>query len=274
MGEPLLNILLVIIAVILLTIASYQDIKARLVSDWIWLLMIGGGSILHLLQFVIALNESINMDEYLFSLFMNVIIALLLGLFLMLSALGGEADRIAFFAIAFVTPQQSAIFPIANADYVYLFSFLPKIIGTFFNAYLLAILVPIGIFLYNLIQKRRKGLKYIYPQTSTLAKLFLHFIGYPKATNAISKEINENPWHFDFLEDFVDGEWKIKFQMQLDTPEADLEKKLKLAELLEANEKDFVWVQPSLPFIFFILIGFILEILMGNLILSIMSFIL
>ena len=61
--------------------------------------------------------------------------------------------------------------------------------------------------------------------------------------------------------------------MQLDTPEADLERKLKIAELLEANEKEFVLVQPSLPFMLFILLGFILEILMGNIILSIFSLI-
>jgi preflagellin peptidase FlaK len=274
MSEPILNFITIIIAVVLLSMAAYQDIKSRMISDWVWICMIGSGSILHILQLLTTLNSSNGGQEYLFSLLINVIIALLLGIFLTLSALGGEADRIAFFAIAFVTPLQSPIFSIANPEYTYVFSLLPKILGTFFNAYLLSIPVPISIFLYNLTNKRRKREDYTYQPNSRWKKIFLFFIGYPKTTTDIVKEIKAKPWHFDFLEDFIDGEWKIHFQLQLDTPEADLERKLKLANLLENNEKKVVWVQPSLPFIAFIFIGFVSEILLGNLILSFMSLIL
>jgi len=274
MSEPVLNFLTIIIAVILLSIAAYQDIKARMISDWLWIFMIGSGSMLQILQFITMLNSTTGWQEYLFSIFLNIIIALLIGLFLTLSALGGEADRIAFFAIAFVTPLQSPLFSIASPEYSYLFSFLPKILGTFFNAYLLAIPVPIGIFFFNFIQKRRNRANYAYQHNSRWEKIFINFIGYPKTTTDIVKEIQTNPWHFDFLENFIEGEWKIQIQLQLDTPEADLERKLKVAELLESEKKKVVWVQPSLPFIAFIFIGFILEIFFGNLILSIMSLVL
>lgn len=273
MSEPAINFLMVIIAVMLLGIASYHDIKTRMVSDWIWICMIASGSVLHILQLITTLNSPNETQEYLFSLIFNLIIALILGIILTLTALGGEADRIAFFAIVFVTPLQSSIFTVVNLEYAYLFSFLPKTLGIFFNAYLLAIFVPVSIFFYNLIQKRRERVIYNYQRSSRWTIIFLHFIGYPKTTNDIVKEIKEKPWHFDFLEDFIEDEWKIHFQMQLDTPEADLERKLKIAELLETDEKNVVWVQPSLPFISFILIGYILEFLVGNLILSTMSFI-
>ena len=229
MSEPLLNFITISIAVILLGMAAYQDIKDRMISDWVWICMIGSGSILHILQLLITLNSSKGGQEYLFSISMNIIIALLLGIFLTLSALGGEADRIAFFAIAFVTPLQSPIFSIANPEYAYVFSLLPKILGTFFNAYLLSIPVPISIFLYNIAKKRRKREDYCYPPNSRWKKVFLYFIGYPKTTTDIVNEIKAKPWHFEFLEDFIDGEWKIHFQVQLDTPEADLEKKLKIS---------------------------------------------
>ncbi|MCK4847792.1 MAG: hypothetical protein KAT16_02075, partial [Candidatus Heimdallarchaeota archaeon] len=114
MSEPVLNLLIIIIAVILLSIAAYQDIKTRMVSDLIWICMIGSGSVLHMLQLITTLNSSNGAQEYLFSIFLNIIIALSLGIFLTLSALGGEADRIAFFAIAFVTPIQPQIFSISN----------------------------------------------------------------------------------------------------------------------------------------------------------------
>ncbi len=274
MSEPLLNFITIIIAIILLSMAAYQDIKDRMISDWVWICMIVSGSILHILQLLTILNSSNGGQEYLFSVLLNISIALLLGIFLTLSALGGEADRIAFFAIAFVTPLQSPIFSIANPEYAYVFSLLPKILGTFFNAYLLSIPVPISIFLYNLAKKRRKRGDYAYQPNSRWKRIFLYFIGYPKTTTNIVKEIKAKPWHFDFLEDFIEGEWRIHFQLQLDTPEADLERKLKLAELLENNGKKVVWVQPSLPFIAFIFIGFVTEIFLGNLILSFMSLIL
>ena len=273
MSEPAINILIIIIAIILLGIASYHDIKTRMVSDWIWVCMIGSGSTLHILQLISTQSIPNGFQEYLFNVFLNLIIALILGLLLTLSALGGEADRIAFFAIVFVTPLQSPLIPVTNPEYAYLFSFLPKILGTFFNAYLLAIFVPISIFFYNLVQKRRKRDFYDFQGSSRLKSIFLLFIGYPISTMNILKAVKEKPWHFDFLEAFEEDEWKIHFHMQLDTPEADLERKLKIAELLETDEKKVVWIQPSLPFISFILIGFILEILMGNIILSIMSFI-
>ncbi|MHA2033525.1 MAG: A24 family peptidase C-terminal domain-containing protein [Candidatus Kariarchaeaceae archaeon] len=273
MSDPAISFLMVVIAVILLGIASYHDIKTRMVSDWIWICMIGSGSVLHILQLVTKLNSPNETQEYIFSLGFNLIIALILVTILTLTALGGEADRIAFFAIVFVTPLQHSIFTVVNIEYAHLFSLLPKILGIFFNAYLLAIFVPISILFYNLIQKRRKRVRYNYQRSSRWTQIFLHFIGYPKTTNDIVKEIKEKPWHFDFLEEFIEGEWYIHFQMQLDTPEADLERKLKIAELLETDEKNFVWVQPSLPFISFIFFGYILEFLVGNLILSIMSFV-
>ena len=98
------------------------------------------------------------------------------------------------------------------------------------------------------------------------------FIGYPRSTENILEELNKQPWHFDFLEEFVDEEWKINLQFRLDTPEADLKRKINTAELLEKKEKKFVWIQPSLPFITFIFAGFLLEILVGNIIISVMSF--
>ena len=274
MSDPVINLLIIVTAVLLLGIASYHDIKTRLVSDLIWICMISSGSVLHILQLIFTLNTSNGAQDYLFNLFLNLVIALILGLVLTLSALGGEADRIAFFAIVFVTPLQSPIFPITNPEYAYIFSFLPKILGVFFNAYLLAIVVPISIFFYNIAQKRRNQDKYDFKNSSGLKSIFLLFVGYPKSTSNIMKIVENKPWHFDFLEIFEEDEWKIHFHMQLDTPEADLKRKLKIAELLENDEKKVVWVQPSLPFISFIFIGFILEIFVGNIILSIMSFIL
>ena len=273
MTNPLINFLIIIIALFLLSIASYHDIRTRMISDWIWICIMGSGLVLHLLQLIITIYIPNEAQDYLFNVLFNLIIAALIAILLTLSALGGEADRIAFFAVAFVIPIQQPIFSMANPEFTYLLSFLPKILGIFFNAYLVAAAVPIFIFFYNFFQKRRKRENFDYMGSSKLGSIFLHFIGYPKSTMDIVKVVKDKPWHFDFLEVYKNDEWKINFNLQLDTPEADFERKLKLAERLENDKKEVVWVQPSLPFISFISIGYVLEILVGNIILSIMSFI-
>ena len=81
----------------------------------------------------------------------------------------------------------------------------------------------------------------------------------------------DKPWHFDFLEDFTDETgWSVLFRVRLDTPEADLRRKQELISSIQITEKQSIWVQPSLPFIFILMLGFFAEILVGNLVLLFM----
>jgi hypothetical protein len=108
---------------------------------------------------------------------------------------------------------------------------------------------------------------YELPHESLWVRFAVRFVGYPHSTNNLSEEIEKTPWHFDFLEDFKDDSiWKIVFRPMLESPEADIKRKNDLISLLKAKEKKHVWVQPSSPGIFYLTLGFIADIFLGNII--------
>ena len=267
MLESSLTLILFSIAFLLLFLGAYQDWKTREIVDWIWIAMIGSGCILHILQIILLLMNNLDIQSYLFTWLSNIFIALILAAFLTFSGLGGEADRIAFIAISFVSPVQQPLFSITDPKYDIIFSITPKILGTFFNAYLLAMSVPIALLCYNLIRRNTIREFYTISNQSFIVKIVLFFIGYPRSTQRISEEIEKKPWHFDFLETYDDvSGWKYIFQMRLETPEADLSRKKEIAKKTQIHNKESIWVQPSLPFIVFLLLGFLLETLLGNVI--------
>ncbi len=265
MLEFLINLFLVLIALFILLIGSIQDLKTREVVDWIWVVIAISGCVLHSLQILLLLYNGTSIQNYLFTWLGNVFFAIILALFLSISGLGGEADRIAFVAISFITPILQPIFSITDPKYDIIFTITPKIVGTFFNAYLLAISAPVIIFCYNLIRKIRTGELYGISNASMTKRFALYFIGYPRRTQFILEEIERKPWHFDFLEEYnEESGWKFTFKLRLDTPEDDLKRKMTVAQQTITHDKQSIWVQPSLPFILFILLGFLLELLLGN----------
>ena len=65
----------------------------------------------------------------------------------------GEADAIAIFAIAIITPIGQPVIAFTDPQYELVVRFIPRILGTFFNAHLFAISAPVLIFCYNLVNK-------------------------------------------------------------------------------------------------------------------------
>jgi hypothetical protein len=273
MSNPIINLILLLCASVLLLIGAIQDLKTREVVDWVWILMILCGSLLNLVQVFLFIFEGLNPVNFLSSWIGNIIMALILGLLLTLTGMGGEADRIAFIAIAFITPVQQPLFLNTDPQISLILSSIPKIIGTFFNSYLLGISIPIILFCYNSIKKSASNKNSMLIINSVWMKLSLYFVGYPRSTKNLRKELKTKPWHFDFLEEYTeDSGWKFNFRMRLDTPEVDLARKYQIVTHLETFKKEVVWVQPSLPFIAFIFSGFILNELIGNIIFILMSY--
>ncbi|UCG90532.1 MAG: hypothetical protein JSU57_02025 [Candidatus Heimdallarchaeota archaeon] len=271
MIESGLNIILLFFVFLLLSIGSWHDIKTREVADWIWLSMIGGGIAVHILQIILLILAKEAVLEYFTTWTINVAFALSLALFLTFSGLGGEADRIAFIAIGFASPISPPLLIFQDPVYKILIAITPRILGAFFNAYFITLPVPFLIFCYNIMNQRFHPDLYIFSNESIWKRFFIRFIGYPRQTRNLDKELKEKPWHFDFLEEVKEEKgWKIMFRARLDSPEADLTRKRELISLIQITEKRSIWVQPSLPFIFILMLGFFADILFGNLVLLFM----
>ncbi len=276
MVESLLNLILLFIAIFLLFLGALQDWKTREIVDWIWVVMIVSGFIIHLLLIIILLMDSTEALEdlkmYLIPWLGGIIFALFLAVFYSLTGLGGEADRIAFIAIAFISPVQLPLFSLLDPKYDALISIIPRIFNVFCNTYILSISVPLLLFFYNLV-RRNTGNQTIYALNKPiLTKIGLYFIGYPRYTKGILEEIKKKPWHFDFLElyDEIYG-WIFDFRIGLGTPEEDFSRLVEIAKKTQTHNKESIWVQPSFPLMVFFLLGFLTEILVGNLMLILLS---
>lgn len=269
-----LNFLLLILAFILLGIATIEDFKSREITEWIWLIMIAGGIIIHGLQLVLQIVGKESINDYLITLIMNIIFSFGLAMFIFYTGLMGEADAIALVAIAVVTPIIQPFITIADPQYEIVAKMLPRILGTFFNAHLFAISAPLLIFFYNLFNQRMNPELYSLPNESLWVRLLIRFIGYPHLTQNLSEEIENRPWHYDFLEDFSnDSEWKIAFRILLDTPEADLQRKKDLISLVKEEKKKSIWIQPTSPGIFYLMLGYLADLIFGNIIIVLMALI-
>jgi Flp pilus assembly protein protease CpaA len=271
--ENILNVILCCIVILLLFIASFQDIKTREVVDWIWIVMGLSGISILIVIVIFQLIDGLNIQDFLLNWIWNLIFAIIIVLFLTFTSLGGEADRIAFFVLGLISHNFEPIFEFNNPKYELISPFLPNIVSIFFNAYLLAIAVPIIIFSFNLMGKARSKKKYLLPDEGILSRISILFVGYPRTTSKLVETIQRNPWHFDFLEiPDENNSWKINFRVQLGSPEEDFNKKIEIATNIETNKhKKYVWVQPSIPFIVLISLGLILNLMFGNLIFIIFS---
>jgi len=261
----MIDILLISFSLFLLFIASYYDIKSREVADWIWLIMIIGGIIFHLIQSLIFILNKEPFLDYLMDWGGNLIIAFIIALILLMGGLWGGADMFALIAIAVCSPMTAPVFILGDNRVEILREIFPPSFSLLSNAILLTIPVPLILFFYNCFHLIIHSDKYKFHHESLKSRIAVLFIGYPRNTLEISTEIETKPWHFDFLEEY-DQEigWRLKFRLGLDNPENDLKRKLIIVDLIKNTNKQTIWVQPSYPFILILTLGFITEILLGN----------
>ncbi|UCE12153.1 MAG: hypothetical protein JSV04_08080, partial [Candidatus Heimdallarchaeota archaeon] len=181
------------------------------------------------------------------------------------------ADRIAFIAIAVNSPIFQPLFVFSDPQYEILVVYTPRILSTFFNAYLLAIPVPFLIFAYNFINQYLHPEFYNLSNESRWTRFLIRFIGYPRHIEDLKEKMKKNPWHFDFLEEFQEKNgWQISFRVRLDKPEIDLNRKEEIISHAQSKEKISIWVQPSLPFIFILMLGYIADFIVGNILFGVL----
>ena len=226
----LLDSIRLIVGTILLTYASYTDIKTRRAANILWILMALIGVILLVIQYI---EEGYPNIWYL--AFIPIMIALMY-LFFQMRLLFGGADAKALMALAILIPIQPHI-----GDFPLWASFLPGSWTIFANATILFLFIPLSLFVYNIAKKNLR---------------FPHcFMGY-----VISVEQAKHTFVWP-MEKIKDGKRKLVYMPK----NFDIEEEL--AEF-EKNGITDIWVTPKIPFMIPLLVGFLVSFILGDILLQ------
>ncbi len=247
----MLDLLKVLLCMPFLIYACYTDIKCRRVSNQVWVVMLGVFSPIIIYEII-----TYGLSYIMWIAISFILIFIFVYILFYVGAFGG-ADAKALMALAIIFPLYPALmigsytFPLEGIPPISLFT-----LTLFGNSVLLTVIVPIGLFFYNLTR----------PQLSeTIKKPQYMFIGYRCDIDNL-----ENLKHVRLLEtvEEVDEIVKTKYSRGGGTIDEDSIKSIrKYATKGQIGNK--IWVTPGLPFIIPITAGFLSAIFYGDLIFKI-----
>ncbi len=231
----LLDITRLIVGILILSYASYTDIKTRRASNILWIIMGSIGGIILLIQyFTVGFGEYTN-----YLIFIPIMIGLIYVLFQLRLVFGG-ADAKALMAIAILVPIEPAIsqFPIWNG------SLMPSSWFIFSNSIILFLFIPLSLLIYN-IAKRNIQFPFC-------------ILGYKMN---VDKAREKFIWP---LEKIVEGKRKFVYMPK----DFDVDDEL---DEFEKNGINEIWVTPKIPFMIPLLAGFICAFILGDILLYLMN---
>ena len=191
------------------------------------------------LRVLISVYDAYESNTIYHLIFVPIMIVLVYIMFQLRLIFGG-ADAKAIMALAILLPIKPDImgFPIWESR-------LPYAWAPFFNALLIFLLIPLGLFIFNIIRRSPK---------------FPHcFLGYKMN---VKKAKEEFVWP---LERIVNGKRKFSYMPQKFDINVDLNG-------FEKMSIDQIWVTPKIPFMIPLLAGFICSFIIGDLIFLLINF--
>ena len=229
------DIIRLVVGIIILSYASYTDIKTRRASNMLWVIMGFIGAILLAIQYFTA-----GFDNIFYLAFVPIMIAFMYVLFRLRLIFGG-ADAKAIMALAILVPLEPAIleFPLWKE------SIMPFSWIIFSNAVILFILIPLSLLIFNTI-KRNAEFPYC-------------VLGYKMS---IEKAKQSFVWP---LEKIKNGKRKFSYMPK----EFDADEELKAFEDEGIKE---IWVTPKVPFMIPLLAGFLVSFFLGDILSHVMQF--
>lgn len=234
--ETLLGVTRLVIGTVILSYASYTDIKTRKASNILWLIMGSIGAILLVAQFF-----TIDFEDIRLLIFIPIMIGFFYVLFQLRLIFGG-ADAKALMALSILTPLQPSInnFPIYGSLPVFMWSI-------FSNSVLLFLLIPLSLLVFNIV---KRNLEFPYC-----------FLGYKMS---VRKARETFVWP---LEKIKDGKRKFMYMPK----DFDVDEELEEFEKIGIER---IWVTPKIPFMIPLLAGFIVSFIIGDILFHLMGSIL
>ncbi|WMW21436.1 A24 family peptidase C-terminal domain-containing protein [Methanolobus mangrovi] len=242
----MIEILKVLACMPFLLYACYADIKTRRVANEVWVMMFGVGFI-----FIVYDLMTYGFPYLIRNILSFIFIFAFVYMLFQFGAFGG-ADAKVLMVISLIIPTYPLItigstsLPLDGVPLINLFAF-----SVFGNSIILTIIVPIGLFLYNLIKNPSESLK---------RPLYM-FIGYITPISKLEKG------HFRMIESYSRTKAGIEFKFSRSGTEltSNVISELKGYQK-EGKVKDGVWITPGLPFMIPITAGFITAVVFGDLI--------
>lgn len=243
-----IEILKILFTMPFLLYSCYTDLQARRVSNQLWKYMLGSGSV-----FIIYEIFTGGIPYIKALLLSGIIVFVFVYILFQLGAFGGgDAKGLIVLSILFplfpIFQFSGEVYPLLGRPQIGLFTF--TVLG---NALLLTILVPLGMFCYNLLHFSPEMLK----------KPLYMFIGYRTEVSSL-----KNKEHLALLEKLeIDESGSVKKRLARTGLDFNANKKPELEDYMKKGMigKD-IWVTPGLPFMLSITGGFVTAIVFGDLI--------
>lgn len=227
--------------------SCYSDLKTRRVPNKLWSLMLAPGSVFIIYDLITdGLSHLVHLG------FSFVFIFIFMYILFSLNAFGG-ADAKLMMIISVIVPAFPVIdifgynLPMQSIPPINLFAF-----SVFGNSVILTVIVPIGLFIYNLIKE---------PPDEIFNKPWYMFLGYKTSVYELL------PGHIRLLEKYEESENGVKTKFSRGGKKVDSDT---IGTLRNYAEKDLIndqiWVTPGLPFMIPITAGFLTAVVYGDLI--------
>ncbi|MCE7739333.1 MAG: prepilin peptidase [Candidatus Heimdallarchaeota archaeon] len=243
------------IVIACLLLGSFMDLIKREVSDIPWLVMAVTGVITSIVLIIFA--EDKGKVGTMFGI--NVGVGTVMGLLLYYTGVMGGADAKAVMALSFNTPVYFFNFAILHIP---IYNWVPSIFNTFFN-WLLAMVVfyPLPLLFYNIYRKARGNNLFEKTEGNFAAKILMLISGY---LTPVEKAKNRQDVVYSEVFDETKDKWEIKHFMQVVEIEEEEKFKKEVEDDIEKTGREKIWVKVLPPGIVFLLIGYIVNILIGN----------
>ena len=257
--DYVVDLVSVAVVIAFLGYGSWSDIKSREVSNIVWMLFAPIGAALTVARLYL-------LPELLWISLGSIVIATSFAFLLFYTGVFGGADAKGLICIGISIPTLPENIP---ASLNFFHPFLPVVILS--NSFLVAVSMALYILVRNIFWKysTRAGLFLGLEKEPAWKKVFALVSGY----KADFKEVEDKIYLYP-LEEVVESEGGVERRLNLFV-EAEVERQDLLGKLRPYVEKAVIpreiWATPGLPMLVFITIGFILALLMGDLIFLIIS---
>ena len=232
----------------MLSIGAYYDLKSREVDDRLWMIFGATGLVLYAWEYVAGIMADVQMILVSISLTAAVALALYrCGFF-------GGADAKALVAISVILP---VYYPLTSF-YVHPITGITVLT----NAVLFALVVPLYNVLSNLV-KRARGERIFegFEEERMWRKVLACFVGTPSNKQKIH--------HHSVIECSVDEGIK-KFSLRLNYDDDACGSSGNKSSYSRASTDSQIWLSQNLPFLVFMLAGFLATVLFGDMLLQVL----